>query len=118
IHCKSGQCISPDLDEGGDNGQTSADNSSANTSSTTVTVPTLSTEQSFQLTTESHRSLFLNPVNQQRFPRFPSSNPTIQSGFVAPSPYQTPNTMMPTNGGFQLSDFNVYTHFSPKMSIP
>lgn len=62
------------MDEGGDNSQTST-NGTANTSATTVTVPALSAEQSFQLAPESHRSLFLNPVNQQRFPRFSPNNP-------------------------------------------
>ncbi|KAM3728955.1 Zinc finger protein ZIC [Dirofilaria immitis] len=121
IHCKSEQCVSPNHDESGDNEQTII-NHIANTSATTIIAPTLSTEQSFQLAPESHHSLFLNPVNQQRFPRFSSNNPTIHpmhSGFVASNPYQTtPNSMLPTNGNFQLSDFNVYTHFPPKMSIP
>ncbi|MCP9257252.1 Zinc finger protein ZIC 4 [Dirofilaria immitis] len=121
IHCKSEQCVSPNHDESGDNEQTII-NHIANTSATTIIAPTLSTEQSFQLAPESHHSLFLNPVNQQRFPRFSSNNPTIHpmhSGFVASNPYQTtPNPMLPTNGNFQLSDFNVYTHFPPKMSIP
>ncbi|EJW81417.1 hypothetical protein WUBG_07673 [Wuchereria bancrofti] len=121
VHCKSGQCLSPDLDDsGGDNGQTNISNDNVNTSSTTVTLPGLSsTEQSFQLAPESHRSLFLNPINQQRFPRFSTNNPTMHGGFVAPNPYQTSSTtMMSTNGSFQLPDFNVYTHFPPKMSIP
>ncbi|CAG9535695.1 unnamed protein product [Cercopithifilaria johnstoni] len=118
IHCKSGQCISPDVEENDNNGQTSANNT-ANTSVTTVTAaPSLSSEQSFQLAPESHCSFFLNPMNQQRFPRFSSNNPTMHGSFVTPNPYQTTsNTMMSTNGSFQLPDFNVYTHFPPKMSI-
>ncbi|VDM14516.1 unnamed protein product, partial [Wuchereria bancrofti] len=40
VHCKSGQCLSPDLDDsGGDNGQTNISNDNVNTSSTTVTLP-------------------------------------------------------------------------------
>lgn len=82
VHCKSGQCLSPDLEESGDNDQTSGgdnDNNNStnanNTSTTTITLPTFPPQQPFQLASESHRSFFFNPVNQQRFPRFPSNNP-------------------------------------------
>uniref|UniRef100_A0A915Q3M0 C2H2-type domain-containing protein n=2 Tax=Filarioidea TaxID=6295 RepID=A0A915Q3M0_9BILA len=114
VHCKSGHCLSPDL-ESGDNDI----NGTVNASATTFTLPTLSSEQPFQLGPESHHPLFLNPVNQQRFPRFSSNNTaTVHGSFVAHNPYQTPNAMMSTNGSFQLPDFNVYTHFPPKMPAP
>ncbi|VDN03146.1 unnamed protein product, partial [Thelazia callipaeda] len=116
IHSKGGDCASSDLDESVDNGQRSI-----TCNINPVPGPMSSTDQTtpFQLSSEStNRSLLLNQMSHQRFPRFPTSTTTMQSGFMTTNPYPTANTMMATNASFQLPDFHFYSHFPHKMSIP
>ncbi|VDN36779.1 unnamed protein product [Gongylonema pulchrum] len=106
VHCKS-DCLSPELEESSDSGHTSGSGNAG--------TPAASASRTFQ---SSHRSSLLNPMYQQRFPRFQPSSAAMHGGFAPHVPYQAPNPMMP-NANFQLSDFTAYTaHFPQKMPVP
>ncbi|VDN46300.1 unnamed protein product [Gongylonema pulchrum] len=62
VHCKS-DCLSPELEESSDSGHTSGSGNAG--------TPAASASRTFQ---SSHRSSLLNPMYQQRFPRFQPSS--------------------------------------------